>query len=186
MSRTLEILARLDGSWSPQDGLDVIRTCFHEAGHFVIADHYGLHPETFIGDKGCGATRHTPGTPAQESAISWGGTAAECLAGLDDPQRPRPAAPITDQPWKWWSQFVESGGLQRMSPSDALGTMQGGCSYPSLCEAVSILRARRAELAIRADELARCFRPLAVLHRRSPTANEGCVHSWVIATEAAS
>ena len=172
------IFARLSSPWNDADESDFLRTCQHEAGHFVVADCFKLEPSSFIAHSRCGATTYLLCSAPQTASIGWAGTVAELLAGYRDPARPTPAIPVTET-FRWWQEFMDSRCHDRMSLSDREAVAVDGYSCDSLCVAANTLLANRAALAATAQRFTEDFRDIAITFRRRPADAANSVHAWV-------
>lgn len=126
----------------------------HEAGHVIVARHFGLdaHAVAWENPDGSdvekfvlGRTYYQPTTPFRECCIAYAGTIAE---GIDDMFSP-------GQPWAVFDDILEAEGRDDYSSTDSAGFRAHPQNWRACKTAHRILTTRVCELIDYAREVVR-------------------------------
>lgn len=149
-------------------------TAAHEAGHDLIAEHYGLKPQSWLAAPGEGVCLHCRGTDDEVAeAVGWAGIVAEDLLGARKPGRLLPGTILaTTSGWEVFDWSEEVRGALRRNDFKSVGLsrsdqrfIDGFSKSPVPLRVFRLLSARLGELKELAGDLYATFRPALVQAR---------------------
>lgn len=138
---------------------DLLSVAIHEAGHLVVADHFGLRPTAIATAGAGGVCNHNHGTPHQIAAVAWAGILAQDIHGLRPAFRKEPKVPLPltrDSLPLYHRRMFWNGGLEQLSDEDHTNLYRDRSLGP-LETAFDILVSHERVLAIEARLLVKRY-----------------------------
>jgi len=172
-----QIYDRIGGWLTPEEEADLLAVATHEAGHAIVAAHFGLDVDELV-LSGIGVAVHRHGSSLQNAAISFGGIFAEVLLNAPVKGRVLPQTPLTGMTvCKWVDKFC----LHQLSIEDREGIAGHPNKYESARLAFEILSTGLDALAYTARRLAeKCRDRFCASTYRTAQANEREINQFML------